>query len=135
MLLFVGLLEVLKIEWFILVNEDCNGNKACINNHCVDPCAGTCGINAKCETRNHIPTCYCGVGYTGDPFTSCVVADPRKIIYKTHLLFFYNSIYGPIYDIIHGFCYFLQFHIWGHTCILLVFINALIHVWTHVWTF
>lgn len=69
-----------------LVPEDCPSHKTCTHNHCVDPCAGTCGINANCEVRNHIPTCSCSPGHTGDPFTSCYIADPRKlIIFFTHI--------------------------------------------------
>lgn len=53
------------------VSSECSSNKACINQKCVDPCPGTCGINAKCETINHSPICSCQTRYTGDPFTRC----------------------------------------------------------------
>ena len=33
--------------------------------------AGLCGINAKCDMRNHIPTCICNTGFIGDPFAQC----------------------------------------------------------------
>ena len=54
-----------------VVNSDCPSNKACQRNKCIDPCPGTCGINAVCQVRNHIPTCTCVEGYIGDPFTEC----------------------------------------------------------------
>lgn len=60
------------------MNEDCPSNRACINNRCVDACAGNCGSNAQCQTVNHVPLCTCAPGYTGDPFTRCVIADPCK---------------------------------------------------------
>lgn len=60
------------------VSMECPLNKACINQKCVDPCPGTCGINAKCEVKNHSPICSCQSGHTGDPFTRCFLI-PRKI--------------------------------------------------------
>ena len=54
-----------------VVNSDCPSNKACQRNKCIDPCPGTCGINALCQVRSHIPTCTCIEGYIGDPFTEC----------------------------------------------------------------
>ncbi|KAE8746353.1 hypothetical protein FOCC_FOCC007025 [Frankliniella occidentalis] len=36
-------------------SSDCPHNRKCQNYECVDACAGTCGINAHCEVRNHIP--------------------------------------------------------------------------------
>jgi hypothetical protein len=54
-----------------VVNSDCPSNKACQRNKCIDPCPGTCGINAVCQVLNHIPTCTCIENYIGDPFTAC----------------------------------------------------------------
>ena len=53
------------------VNSDCPADKACGNLKCIDPCVGTCGINAKCQVVNHLATCTCRNGYRGDPFTQC----------------------------------------------------------------
>lgn len=53
------------------INPECATSLACINQKCVDPCPGSCGINAECRVVNHIPTCLCADGYTGDPFSSC----------------------------------------------------------------
>lgn len=53
------------------VNNDCVNTLACIGFKCVDPCPGTCGTSATCSVVNHIPTCSCIQGYTGDPFTGC----------------------------------------------------------------
>ena len=61
-----------------VVNSDCPSNKACQNLHCVDPCPGTCGVNAICSVLNHIPTCTCFEGYIGDPFTACRRKPIRK---------------------------------------------------------
>lgn len=58
-------------------NSDCPGNRACIGNKCQDPCPGTCGINAECTAINHVPTCTCIVGYTGDAYRRCSHI-PRK---------------------------------------------------------
>ena len=54
-----------------VVNADCPIDKACINRKCQDPCPGLCGVNAKCEVRNHVPICICIRGYIGDPFSQC----------------------------------------------------------------
>lgn len=52
-------------------NSDCPNHQACINNKCVDPCPGSCGINSECSVRNHSPICSCLTGYTGDAFRMC----------------------------------------------------------------
>jgi len=54
-----------------VVHSDCPSNKACQRNKCIDPCPGTCGINAQCRVMNHVATCTCIQDYIGDPFTSC----------------------------------------------------------------
>lgn len=54
-----------------VLNSDCAPNKACVRNKCVDPCPGTCGQNANCQVINHLPSCTCVNGYTGDPFRYC----------------------------------------------------------------
>ena len=61
-----------------VVNSDCPSNKACQQLHCIDPCPGTCGVNAICRVQNHIPTCTCIEGYIGDPFTACRRKPIRK---------------------------------------------------------
>lgn len=60
------------------INSDCTSNKACINERCIDPCLGSCGLNALCNVYNHVPACNCLEGYTGDPFTGCQY-QPRKL--------------------------------------------------------
>merc|ERR1712198_767747 len=52
-------------------NTECPINKACVNQKCVNPCPGVCGTNATCSVQNHIPSCKCDPGYTGDPFINC----------------------------------------------------------------
>jgi len=47
-------------------------------NKCKDPCPGTCGSNAKCQTINHIPMCTCLPGYIGDPFKYCQIIQPQR---------------------------------------------------------
>jgi hypothetical protein len=54
-----------------VLNSDCPSSLACINNKCKDPCPGTCGLNAVCQVVNHLPSCTCISGYTGDPFRQC----------------------------------------------------------------
>lgn len=59
-----------------VINSDCVLTEACINNKCVDPCVNLCGINAHCDTVNHVPICYCPTGFNGDAFVSCVPHTP-----------------------------------------------------------
>ncbi len=53
------------------LNSDCPSNLACIRNKCLDPCPGTCGQNADCQVVNHLPSCTCRNGYSGDPYNYC----------------------------------------------------------------
>lgn len=54
-----------------VLSSDCPSDRACIRSKCQDPCPGTCGTNADCQVVNHLPSCSCRPGYTGDPFRSC----------------------------------------------------------------
>lgn len=53
------------------INAECHGNLACVNEKCIDPCPGSCGLHAYCNVANHVPLCTCFEGYTGDPFRGC----------------------------------------------------------------
>lgn len=61
-----------------VTNSDCDRSRACVNNKCVDPCPGTCGINAECRVVNHAPSCSCIPGYTGEPLRACNLILPSK---------------------------------------------------------
>ena len=39
---------------------------------CLDPCPGSCGVQAVCTVDTHNPICSCSAGFTGDPFTRCL---------------------------------------------------------------
>lgn len=54
------------------INSECPANRACMNQKCIDPCPGSCGINTQCTVINHTPSCTCDNQYTGDPFQGCV---------------------------------------------------------------
>lgn len=54
-----------------VLNSDCPSNRACVRNKCMDPCPGTCGQKAECQVINHLATCNCHIGYTGDPYQFC----------------------------------------------------------------
>lgn len=53
------------------INADCPSNRACIREKCMDPCPGSCGLNALCSVINHTPICTCAIGLIGDPFINC----------------------------------------------------------------
>ena len=59
--------------------SDCPAQLACIGYKCVDPCPGTCGINAQCSVIAHNPICTCRAGFAGDPFVRCeeIKINPR----------------------------------------------------------
>lgn len=53
------------------VNSDCPNTKSCANERCIDPCPGSCGMDAVCNVINHVPNCACKPGYEGDAFVRC----------------------------------------------------------------
>lgn len=52
-------------------SSECQLNRACVNQKCINPCVGTCGIKAECQVVNHNPICSCPSKFTGDPFALC----------------------------------------------------------------
>lgn len=65
------------------VNSECSAVTACINSKCVDPCPGACGNNAQCNVNNHVPSCSCLPGYSGDPFSNCNIVQNGKNRFKS----------------------------------------------------
>lgn len=63
-----------------IVNSDCAESRACINKKCQDPCPGLCGVNAQCQTTNHVPSCTCIHGYVGNAYESCILREGRSYI-------------------------------------------------------
>lgn len=61
-----------------VVSSDCRQSKACRNQKCIDPCPGTCGINAECQVINHSPICSCLPNFVGDPFIRCFKEDSKN---------------------------------------------------------
>ena len=66
-----------------VLSSNCPSNEACVNQKCVDPCAGTCGPNADCRVVNHAPSCTCKTGFTGNAFADC---RPISAVGKNHNL-------------------------------------------------
>lgn len=54
-----------------VLNSDCPSNRACVSSKCQDPCPGACGQNAYCQVVNHLPSCTCLSGFTGNPYSFC----------------------------------------------------------------
>lgn len=67
------------------INSECPAHQACMNQKCVDPCPGSCGINTQCTVINHTPSCTCDSQYTGDPFQGCVRIQGKYTISFIHL--------------------------------------------------
>lgn len=53
-------------------DSECPSDKACINDICRNPCAGSCAPNAECRVKDHKPICSCEQGYDGNPEIQCV---------------------------------------------------------------
>ena len=53
--------------------SDCASDKSCVNNKCTNPCTipGVCGKNTDCHARDHLQTCSCKAGFTGDANFGC----------------------------------------------------------------
>lgn len=73
-----------------VVASDCLPTQTCLNQRCVDPCAGYCGANARCYVTSHQPRCECTAGFTGNalalsgcrPIGECRNALWRMMRYK-----------------------------------------------------
>ena len=83
------------------INSECSSTKACINRKCTNPCPGTCGLNAQCETINHRPICSCQAGYTGDPFSNCLPSPSKFYYFSTYYsIFQFNMLTSNNYVMI-----------------------------------
>lgn len=73
------------------INAECPSNKACQNELCIDPCPGSCGLNALCNVVDHSSICTCIPGYEGNPTTECTVISRRKknFSFIISMLFYY----------------------------------------------
>lgn len=67
------------------VSSDCPKNQACSNQRCINPCAGSCGVMAKCQVINHNPICNCPAGFTGDPFVRCEPKSEHNFVNFNHI--------------------------------------------------
>lgn len=68
---FIGSPPICRPE--CVTSSECPLNRACVNQKCIDPCPGTCGIGAVCQVVNHNPICSCPPRYSGNPFTRCEI--------------------------------------------------------------
>ena len=75
-----------------VVDQDCDPKLSCSNMKCIDPCIGTCGINAQCRVNRHHPLCSCPIRYTGDPFTRCTPIPEQSKPSRKILQHFFNSL-------------------------------------------
>jgi len=73
-------------------------NRACINQKCVDPCPGVCGVNAKCTVLSHSPFCSCGSDQIGDPFVKCFDM-PRKFSHDKTRFAYENPVLFHLFSV------------------------------------
>lgn len=52
-------------------DTECAKNQACVNLQCIDPCPGSCGLNARCRVVNHFAVCTCNSGFEGNANIQC----------------------------------------------------------------
>lgn len=92
-----------------VINSECPLNRACVNQKCVDPCPNPCGANTDCKIVNHSPICACRAGFTGDPFTQCLLTPSKETIsflpstilfYKLLLLKINNSFVAQVTPVV-----------------------------------
>lgn len=50
---------------------ECRSDQVCLNYECKSACANQCGTDAICNARNHIATCSCPPGYSGNAILRC----------------------------------------------------------------
>ena len=55
-------------------DSECPVTQACQNRDCVNPCetGNPCAQNADCLVHQHLAQCRCQIGFTGDPYRSCL---------------------------------------------------------------
>ncbi|KAG8275742.1 hypothetical protein J6590_080179 [Homalodisca vitripennis] len=51
--------------------QDCPADQSCIEQICESPCPSLCGNFTICQVDDHIASCYCEPGYSGDPYIGC----------------------------------------------------------------
>lgn len=62
-------------------DSECSGTHACINRECVPACTSDrsiCGERAICNGINHKALCQCPSGFSGNPYTACVLLGCRS---------------------------------------------------------
>lgn len=79
-----------------MVSSDCPQDRACLKQKCVDPCPGTCGLNARCQVVNHNPICSCSPGFSGDPFVRCLKIESKGFFFSS-LSFMYMCYFFSLY--------------------------------------
>lgn len=70
-------LSASKLEAKCLKHTDCSSKQVCIQNKCINPCPDFCPENAECKMSDHILTCTCKAGYTGDNYHHCTKIQDR----------------------------------------------------------
>ena len=63
-------------------DPECPLNRACQNRDCINPCetSNPCAEHADCLVSQHLAQCRCQIGYTGDPYRSCVPFAPPECV-------------------------------------------------------
>lgn len=77
------------------INSDCSSQQVCVNHKCKYACDDSCGLNADCFVRNHVPVCICKAGFNGDPYDKCVLKLSKRIfrtysVPKSNILDFFS---------------------------------------------
>ena len=90
-----------------VVSSECPQNRACINQKCLDPCPGTCGLNARCQVVNHNPICSCAAGFTGDPLARCLKQESKLSISYCHSCLHFLSFMSKEKLLLDIFCILL----------------------------
>lgn len=60
-----------KAEQKCFRHTDCSPTLSCIQSRCINPCPDFCPANADCKINDHILTCACKAGFSGDNYRYC----------------------------------------------------------------
>lgn len=87
-----------------ILNSDCPSFLSCVQNKCKDPCPGACAPNTDCAAINHMPSCTCRTGYTGNPFSFCsVITQARKSTIDLYIVLLHLALLQISHDLRSGY--------------------------------
>lgn len=69
-------------------DQECRHDQVCLNYECQAACTDQCGVDAICSPKNHVATCSCPPGYSGNAIARCY---PDSSSSRRARVYYYNS--------------------------------------------